>query len=166
VVDEIHHHVIAGDGLDRLPIDVVALHPVQEIDEHAGEVVAELVVGEHVELRYDLVDVPLDAGTDLGLLLVVLGGVGAYGLFDHRVVQQLLSDGASAHELVAVESDTELMHGAQDGAVEPVTDGPARPADGPQREAGGEERRHSQEQPIEQGEDQTSSGRTPVFSYW
>src|SRR3989442_4369701 len=72
VVHGIDHDVPLGNALQRRLVLVVDGHAVQEIEHELGEVVADLVVGQHVQLRHDLVDVLLDSPAYLGVCERVL----------------------------------------------------------------------------------------------
>jgi len=60
VVHGINDDIPLGDALQRRLVLIVDGHAVQEIEDDPGEVVADLVVGQDVQLWHDLVDVLLD----------------------------------------------------------------------------------------------------------
>src|SRR5207245_1974977 len=75
VVHDVHHDVLLGDPLERCLVLVVDGHSVQQVEHELGEVVADLVIRQDVELGDDLVDVARDARLHLGVGDAVLAGV-------------------------------------------------------------------------------------------
>jgi len=57
VVHQVDDDVALGDLLQRLLVLIIHAHFVQQVDDDLGEVVAELVVRQDVEVRDDLVEV-------------------------------------------------------------------------------------------------------------
>ena len=75
MVHDVHHDVLLGDPLERGLVLVVDGHPVQQVEQELGEVVADLVIRQDVELGDDLVDVARDPRLHLGVGEAVLAGV-------------------------------------------------------------------------------------------
>ncbi len=87
VVHQIYDDVLLRNGLERRYVLIIDADLVEQVDEQLGEVVADLVVGQDVEIRHDLVHVGDDAASDGGLRERVRAGVGGDGRCDHRIAR-------------------------------------------------------------------------------
>jgi hypothetical protein len=166
VVHEVDHDVPPGDGVEGLAVLVLGTHSIEEVHQHTSDVVAEPVIGQHVEERHDLVDVALHPHAAVELAHPLGLAMDFHCLLHPGVAQQLLPDGPLAHELVPVQPRPELVQGAEHRPLEAAADGLSGASDCPERESACQERRNGEQRPVQGRQGQTSSGMTPVFSYW
>ena len=120
MVHDKDHHAVRGYLFQFLGVLKVDDHFVYEVQEEIGDPVADLVIGEQVEERYDLLDVFLNLVLhflDLHALFLCMADD---GLVDLAVVQQVLLHCDLVHELVFVQADFVLLQIVPDRAVEPA----------------------------------------------
>src|SRR5256885_11181822 len=111
--------IALGDALQRRFVLVINGHAVQEIEHDLGEVVADLVIGQDVQLRHDLVDVLLDAPPHGGVGKRVFLRVAEDRCFDDRISREGRFGGAALLQMVARQARAELVDGAEGPPSEP-----------------------------------------------
>src|SRR5881409_3918126 len=119
VVHEVDHDVPLGDPLEGRLVLVVDAHLVEDVHQDLGEVVAELVIGEDVELRDDLGDVLCHAATHLLLRDAVRAGVVGHRSEHHGIATERRLRQPPLLQLVAPEAHPELVDRAEGVAAEP-----------------------------------------------
>jgi len=119
VVHGIDDDIALGDALQRRLVLVIDGHPVQQIEHDLGEVVADLVVGQDIQLWHDLVDVLLDLPPHLGLREGVLLCVAEDRRLDDRIGGEGQLGGSGVLEMVARQARAELVDGAEGPTSEP-----------------------------------------------
>src|SRR5256884_6236718 len=119
MVHGVDDDITLGDALQRRFVLVINGHAVQEIEHDLGEVVADLVIGQNVQLRHDLVDVLLDPPTHVGVGKRVFLGGAEGRCFDDRISREGRFGGAALLQMVARQARGELVDGAEGPPSEP-----------------------------------------------
>ncbi|PYO71285.1 MAG: hypothetical protein DMD67_19065 [Gemmatimonadetes bacterium] len=67
VVHRVDHHIPLRDALERCLVLIIDGDAVEQVEYDLREIVADPIVREDVELRYDLVDILVHTAADRGL---------------------------------------------------------------------------------------------------
>jgi len=118
VVHEVHDDVVAWNRRQGALVLVIHAHLVQQVHEDLGEVVAEFVVRQDVEVRDDLVHVGVHRASHGGLRQFVQGHVLVHGGGDGGVDLEGCLDEAALLQLVAGQAGAEIVQGVEGGAAE------------------------------------------------
>src|SRR5437870_12706969 len=119
MVHGIDDDIVLGDVLQSIIVLVINGHAVQEIEHDFGEVVDDLVIGQDVQRRRDLVDVLLDPPPHRGVGKRVFLCVAEDRCFDDRISREGRFGGAALLEMVARQTRAELVDGAEGPTSEP-----------------------------------------------
>jgi hypothetical protein len=89
----------------------------------------------------------------------------------NRLPNSMISEQIVAHrsltdEFVTLESQLKMVNHPKDHSIQPPFDSTASPSDGPENKGASQESCGTKQNPVAERRGQTSSGITPVLSYW